>query len=171
MGEKMHLALQFLALPLRRSAVQAAPSLQEVGQLEGGSQLSPLSSKPFPQLAEQSPSVLLPQAGGQQPSPVLQAMMTVCLQLAVQAAAVPLSASWVQASPSLQDVGQLEGGSQLSPLSMTPLPHQGTEGLTPGQLVSSASAVVLIDDRSPMGKYTVHSKPPPGFTFHTWPLS
>jgi hypothetical protein len=51
-GWKVQAALQLAALPVSASAVQATPSLQEVGQLP--SQLSPGSSTPLPQLAEQS---------------------------------------------------------------------------------------------------------------------
>ncbi len=69
----MQAALQLAALPVSRSMVQAMPSLQEVGQLP--SQLSPGSSTPLPQLAEQSESVALVQPAGQQPSPWTQALI------------------------------------------------------------------------------------------------
>lgn len=60
-------ALQFDALPVWASSVQAFPSLQSTGQLP--SQVSPVSTTPLPQLAEQSESLLLVHPAGQQPSP------------------------------------------------------------------------------------------------------
>jgi len=62
-----HATLQLAALPVSVSIVQAAPSSQLTGQFP--SQVSPDSTVPFPQLAEQSPSLLLLQPAGQQPSP------------------------------------------------------------------------------------------------------
>ena len=58
--------LQFSALPVMASWVQALPSLQSAGQLP--SQVSPSSSMPLPQLVEQSLSELKVQPAGQQPS-------------------------------------------------------------------------------------------------------
>jgi hypothetical protein len=57
--------------------VQALPSSQEAGQEDGGSQVSPASTAPFPQVGEQSESVLALHAAGQQLSfgPTLQALM------------------------------------------------------------------------------------------------
>jgi hypothetical protein len=67
---RAHAAVHVAALPVSESTVQAFASLHEarVGQLP--SQVSPLSITPFPQLTEQSLSVLLLQPAGQQPSPL-----------------------------------------------------------------------------------------------------
>jgi hypothetical protein len=56
--------LQFEALPVIRSSVQAWWSSQEVGQFP--SQVSPGSTIPFPQLVEQSLSFCALQPAGQQ---------------------------------------------------------------------------------------------------------
>ena len=48
--------------------VQELPSSQEVGQEDGGSQVSPVSTAPLPQVGEQSRSVLALHPAGQQPS-------------------------------------------------------------------------------------------------------
>src|SRR5438477_545644 len=92
-------------LPVVVSTVHALPSLQLAGHVPGGSQVSPGSMTPLPQLAEQSESVFALQPAGQQPSPAAHAVM-----------------------PSLQLAGHDEGGSQVSPGSITPLPHDGTLG-------------------------------------------
>ena len=98
----------------------------------GGSQVSPDSTTPLPQVGGQSESalvVLVLHPVGQQPSPALQAVMAVWVQAAVQLALLPVSPSTVQALPSLQEarVGQEEGRSQVSPDSTTPLPHLGVQ--------------------------------------------
>ena len=64
--------LQFMALPVRESMVQAMPSLQLVGHVLGGSQVSPGSRTPLPHMDEQSLSLRLVQPPGQQPSPPAQ---------------------------------------------------------------------------------------------------
>ena len=51
------------------SVVQSSPSSHDVGQLAGGSQVSPLSTTPFPQTGAQSPSFVELQPAGQHPSP------------------------------------------------------------------------------------------------------
>ena len=71
----MQATLQLAALPVRVSVVQALPSLQLVGQLLGGSQVSPGSTTPLSQVAEQSSSSLALQPLGQQPSPLLHAVI------------------------------------------------------------------------------------------------
>jgi hypothetical protein len=64
---------QFAALPCRRSTVQASPSSgQAVGQVAGGSQVSPPPIRPSPHIGWQSLSVDRPQPAGQQPSPSMQ---------------------------------------------------------------------------------------------------
>jgi hypothetical protein len=60
---------------------------------------------------------------GQQPSPFLQLVIAVCVQAAVQVAAEPVSVSTLHALEWLQLVGHEDGGSQVSPTSMTPLPQ------------------------------------------------
>ena len=63
-------ALHVPALPVIWSKVQAFPSSQLAGQLP--SQLSPDSTIPLPQLAEQSASVAAVHPPAQQPSPAWQ---------------------------------------------------------------------------------------------------
>ena len=105
------------------SLVQGSPSPQLEGQLAGGSQVSLGSMTPSPQLAEQSASVALVHPEGQQPSPAAHDVMGVVLQAALQLAALPVSVSLVQELESSQLVGQLAGGSQVSPGSTVPSPH------------------------------------------------
>jgi hypothetical protein len=95
---------------------------QAVGQLEGGSQVSPVSTAPLPQLGWQSLSVVALQPGGQQPSPPTQ---SVWVPFATHWAwQVPGLASFFNMQPALaQLVGQVASGSQVSPLSTTPLPQ------------------------------------------------
>ncbi len=106
------------------STVQASPSSQSEGQLEGGSQVSPDSTAPLPQLAEQSSSLFALQSAGQQPSPAAQVVIIACVQAASQLSALPVRASLVQLLPSSQLVGQLEGGSQVSPRETRPSPQR-----------------------------------------------
>jgi hypothetical protein len=70
--------------------VHALPSVQETGQEDAGSQVSPPSKTPFPQVAEQSESVLALHPAGQQPSPETQAVIVVWLQTTLQLALVPV---------------------------------------------------------------------------------
>ena len=89
-------AVQLALRPVSPSTVQASPSLQEarVGQEAGGSQVSPDSTTPLPQVGGQSESalvVLVLRPVGQQPSPALQAVMAVWVQGAVQLALLPVS--------------------------------------------------------------------------------
>ena len=129
--------------------VQALPSVQEVGQEDAGSQVSPGSTTPLPQVGEQSVSVLALHPAGQQPSPETQVLIVVWLQATLQLALLPVIRSMVQALLSLQEVGQEDFGSQVSPVSTTPLPHVGeqsesTLALHPaGQQPSPATQVVM----------------------------
>jgi hypothetical protein len=123
-------ALQFAALPTSTLLVQAIPSSQLVGQLPGGSQVSPGSTAPLPQLTEQSVSFRDVHPDGQQPSPPPQAVIAGYVHRAVQSAALPTSTSLVQTFPSSQLVGQLPGGSQVSPGSTTPLSQRGAQSLS-----------------------------------------
>jgi hypothetical protein len=77
----------------------------------------------LPQLAVQSSSVAASQPAGQQPSPSAQAVTGEKLQAASHDAELPVNASAVQSSPSSQLVGQLAGGSHVSPGSTTSLPQ------------------------------------------------
>jgi hypothetical protein len=130
MGEKLHAAEQLAALPVRRSMVQALPSLQLVGHVDGRSQVSPVSTTPFPQLGEQSLSLLALHPGAQHPSPDLHSVMGEKLHAAEQLAALPVKWSMVQALPSLQLVGHVDGKSQVSPTSTTPFPQLGEQSLS-----------------------------------------
>jgi hypothetical protein len=110
--------------------VQAFWSSQPVGQDEDGSQVSPTSTTLFPQLGEQSPSLLALHPGAQQPSPELHSLMGEKLQAAEQLLALPVSWSMVQALPSLQLEGHDDGRSQVSPVSTTPFPQLGEQSLS-----------------------------------------
>jgi hypothetical protein len=70
--------------------MQALPSLQEVGQDDAGSQVSPGSTTPLPQDGEQSESLLAVHPAGQQPSPETQVVMEVWLQVTLQLALLPV---------------------------------------------------------------------------------
>src|SRR5262245_33609864 len=88
------------------------------------------STTPLPQTSLQSTSVLKLQPDGQQPSlEKEQVVIALCAHCAVQVLALPTSRSVVQALPSLQlaSVGQLDGGSQVSPTSTTPFPQRGVQ--------------------------------------------
>jgi len=110
--------------------VQALLSSQEVGQLPGGSQVSPGSRTSLPQLAEQSSSLVALQPAGQHPSALSQLVMGVAAQVALQAAADPVKMSVVQAFPSSQVAAQESGGSQVSPRSSTPSPQLAEQSLS-----------------------------------------
>jgi hypothetical protein len=119
----MQAAVQVAALPVSLSMVQPLPSLHDaaVGQLP--SQVSPVSTTPFPHVTEQNGSLLLLQPAGQQLSPVLHWVIAWWVQAALQLAALPVSASMVQPLPSshVAAVGQLP--SQVSPGSTTMFPQ------------------------------------------------
>jgi hypothetical protein len=119
-----HSALHWAAVPCRRRVWQPIAG-QLVGQLP--SHFSPVSTTPLPQRGAQSLSLLALQPVGQQPSAKAH---VVCVpsstQAAVQAAALPASRFLAQPTHG-QEVGQLEGGSQVSPLSTAPLPQRATQ--------------------------------------------
>jgi hypothetical protein len=120
-GALVHLTLQALAVPVRTSDVQALPSLQVVGQLP--SQVSPGSTTPLPHGGGwQSMSPGRAQPLGQHESPLAQVVTALCVHWNVQAAALPVDASVVQALLSLQVAGQLP--SQVSPGSTLPSPQR-----------------------------------------------
>ena len=110
--------------------MHALPSSQLVGQELGGSQVSPLSTTPLPHPAEQSESLAEVQPVGQHPSPVAQVLMAPWLQATLQFWALPVSWSTVHASPSSQLVGHEIDGSQVSPLSTTPLPQLAEQSVS-----------------------------------------
>src|SRR6185369_15780713 len=129
-GTWLQAVLQWAASPVRRSTVQWSPSSgHEVGQLVGGSQVSPAPILPSPHVAAQSESVTLVHPGGQQRSPPRQAVRGAWLQARVQPAAVPEVKSAVQASLSSHDAGQAPGWPGVMPRSQassgpsTPSPH------------------------------------------------
>jgi hypothetical protein len=129
-------AVQFAALPSSVSSVHASPSsVQLVGQDAGGSQVSPYSTAPLPQVTQQLMSLLALQLAGQHPSSEdsEQVVTGLCVQYAVQFAGFPPNPSMVQALLLLQLArlaGQLEGGSQVSPDSTVPLPQVGAQSLS-----------------------------------------
>jgi hypothetical protein len=98
-----------------------------VGQFP--SQSSPFSLTLFPHLGWQSLSLLALQALGQQSSPLAQ---TVCMrefsQAALQVPGFLSSRSWQPMAG--QVVGQVESGSQVSPASLTLLPHMTPQSLS-----------------------------------------
>jgi hypothetical protein len=136
----VHVALQVAALPASMSAVQAFPSLQLVGHDDGGSQVSPGSTVPSPQLAEQSMSPGRAQPAGQQPSPPRHVVIATLAQSALQVLALPTSMSVVHASPSLQLAGHDDGGSHVSPGSSVPSP----------QLAEQSESLALVQ---PLGQH------------------
>jgi hypothetical protein len=75
MALELQATLQFWALPVSWSSVQALPSSQLVGQELGGSQVSPESTTRLPQVAEQSASLAELHAAGQHASPPQHAVM------------------------------------------------------------------------------------------------
>jgi hypothetical protein len=115
--------LQLATLPVWVSWVQALASSQVIGHEVGGSQVSPASITPLPQVAEQSLSLTLVQPLGQQPSPEWQISTGSCVQATLQLASLPVRLSAVQALPSSQLAGQVLIGSQVSPGSTMPFPH------------------------------------------------
>jgi hypothetical protein len=131
MAVLLHATLQLAALPVIWSWVQALPSSQLAGHVVAGSQVSPASTMPLPQLAEQSESVAAAHVAGQQPSPPTQVVMALLLHTTLHASPLPVSWSSVQALPSSQLVGQEVAGSQVSPASTTALPQVAPGAGTP----------------------------------------
>jgi len=75
MGLWSQVTLHVDGLPDMTSDVHGFPSSQLVGQLDGGSQVSPSSIAPLPHSAAQSLSVVLLHPSGQQPSPFVHEVM------------------------------------------------------------------------------------------------
>jgi len=137
MGVFVQATLQLAFDPVRASAVQALLSLhvmaEQTGVAGATSQVSPLSTAPLPHTAAQSLSLFRLQAPepppGQQPSPPVHAVMGVFVQATLQLAFDPVRASAVQALPSLHVMAEQTTAagatSQVSPVSMRPLPQPG----------------------------------------------
>jgi hypothetical protein len=120
-----HWAWQESGLASRRNVQPTCG--QVVGQLDSGSQCSPqaVSIAPLPHWQVQSLSSAVVQPGGQHESPLTHAVsVPVCAQRAVQVSALP-SRPWISQPIRGQLVGQVPGGSQVSPGSSLPLPHVG----------------------------------------------
>ena len=81
---------QVAALPVISSVVQGLPSSQVVGHDDFGSQVSPVSTTPFPHFGRQSVSLLALHPTGQQPSPATQVVMAVCVQATLHVALLPV---------------------------------------------------------------------------------
>lgn len=145
-------AVHAAAVPVICSAVQGSPSSgQVVGQLGGGSQVSPAPIFLSPQVGAQSLSVSGEQAGGQQPSFETQVVIGAWLHDREHPSTEPVAWSNVHASPSSQVRAQAPGApvviarSQLSLVSTTPSPQ-----IVGGQSLSSTAV-------QPDGQ---HSSPP-----------
>jgi len=126
-----------------------------VGQ-SSPSHVSPGSTTPLPQSAEQSLSLSESQPGAQQPSSFTHVVMAVDWQTASHIAALPIRASVVQALLSSHMVGQ--SPSQVSPASRVPFPQ--VAGPVDGQLsmgVMTHSAEHSVD--VPASVSTVHGSP------------
>lgn len=123
-----HAALQFAADPTSVSIVHAAPSLHVVGQFSP-SHVSPDSTKPLPQVGEQSVSLSELQPGAQQPSPLWHALIGWNVHAALHVDAEPASTSSVHALPSEQVSGH-DGPSQVSPGDCTVSPQNAEQSLS-----------------------------------------
>jgi hypothetical protein len=116
--------------PVSWSRVHASPSSgQVVGQLAGGSQVSPMPTRPSRQLGAQSVSFSGVQPVGQQPSRAWHAVMRAWAQVRVQVSTDPIATSTVHASWSSHVAGHAPGfpevirRSQVSLALMTPSPQ------------------------------------------------
>ena len=128
-----HAVVDALGVALGGAALQLA-ALAAHGRAAGGavgpSHFSLPSRTPLPQRALQSLSLVLLQADGQQPSPLAQAVcMPSSTQRAVQLSALPSSLRRPQPFQG-QLRGHIDGGSQVSPASMAPLPQRAVQSLS-----------------------------------------
>jgi len=125
-----------------------------MGQLDGGSQVSPAAMRPSPHITPQSRSTSAVQPAGQQPSPLVQAVTSTCVQTREQPASLPDVKSLVHASPSSQVGAQAPGWpavtprSQRSPGSRRPSPH------TAGQSASVSAVQPAGQQPSPPAQAT-----------------
>jgi hypothetical protein len=122
--------LHWPGVPMSFSRVHTSPSSgQVVGQLAGGSQVSPIPMRPSLHTGAQSLSVSAVHPEGQQPSPARHPVMRTCEQLRVHASTEPLVTSTVHASRSSHELGHAPGfpavirRSQVSALPTTPSPQ------------------------------------------------
>ena len=122
--------LHELGSPVSCSAVHGSPSSgHEVGQVLGGSQVSPAPMCPSRQVGLQSRSLTSEQPGGQQPSSGVHPVTGLWLQLREQFSIEPDAWSNVHALPSSHERAQaptapvVMARSQLSLVSTTPSPQ------------------------------------------------
>ena len=126
----MQVALHVVELPISTFCVHALLSLQLVGQVDFGSQVSPASTTPLPHDGLQSASVTLVQPFGQQPSPAVHIVIDEVEHAALQFALLPVRRSVVHVLPSLHVVGHVPGGSHVSFMSMLPSPQEAEQSLS-----------------------------------------
>lgn len=130
-------ALQVAAPPASVSTVQASPSSgQVVGQVEGGSHVSPPSTTPFPHTGAQSESVWPLHPRGQHLSPAAHAVMGAYEQRRVQSSTRPETVTAVQGAVCSQVAEQAPGFpaviplSHDSPFSTAPFPQMAGQSLS-----------------------------------------
>jgi hypothetical protein len=136
-GEYEHAAWQVAALS-KVFVVHDKPSSHAAGHAPAPlaiavSHVSPVSTAPLPHGDEQSLSFVGVAPAGQQPSPLIRAVICACVHAAVQLD--PVIASAVHASTSLQLVGHAPAPlaiavSHVSPVSTAPLPHGDEQSLS-----------------------------------------
>lgn len=136
-GRWRQAALQVSEEPVSCSVVHGSPSSgQVVGQLLGGSHVSPAPTRLSPHFGAQSLSFSAEQASGQQPSFGIQPVMRAWLHAREQPSTDPDAWSNVQASPSSQVRSQAPGWpaviarSQRSLVSTTPSPQIAGQSLS-----------------------------------------
>jgi hypothetical protein len=148
MGTCRQAALQWTGSPMSCSFVQGSPSSgQLVGQVLGGSQVSPAPIRPSGQWGLQSESVAVVHPAGQQPSSSRQAVIASCWQVRVQPATEPEARSTVQALASSQDRAQAPGIPAVMARSHVSPPDTTASPQTTGQ--SESVAVVQPDGQQP----------------------
>jgi len=125
--ELWHTAAQVPALARVRKVHRSCG--HDIGHVESGSHVSPLSTTPLPHEAGQSTSRLAADVlhpGGQQPSDVVPLHPSCVVEhRALHVAGAPVYVLTSQHCPAVHAVGHEDGGSQVSPasVSMTPSPH------------------------------------------------
>jgi hypothetical protein len=142
-GMCVHFALHLAELPTISSVVQGSPSSHVAGHVLGGSHVSPASSVPFPQLGEQSESLIALQPSGQHESFAAQAVIRVFLHSAVQVAASPTIVCFTQASCERHVCSVGQSPSQVSPRSTIPLPQIGARSAAAPAATAPAAAAPL----------------------------
>ena len=132
MGTSSQRALHVAGAPVNRALMHVSSVRHALacGQRSGGSQASPLSTRPLPHVAEQSLSVSGVAPLGQQPSPGMACLISTGSHRAPQR--LPSSRSTKQPSRASQPSGHAPGSpcaiatSQRSSSSTRPLPHAGS---------------------------------------------